>query len=76
MKFDLSYKSCTKSVKAGVKVKWEVFINLETANERLVYLFITQPKVRYVSVYSIAFALNISPKEVMVAMLNILTKGV
>ena len=76
MKFDLSYKSCIKSVKSDTKFKWEVFTKLETANEKLVYLFITQPKVRYVSVYSIAGALGLSEREVMVAMFNILTKGI
>lgn len=76
MNFDTSYKTCSESIRARIKFEWETFTKLETDNERLVYLFITQPKVRYVSILSIATVLNMSPKDVLNALWGILMKKV
>lgn len=67
-----SFKACCESIRVDVKFDFQVLSGLKKKEERLVYLFITQPDVKYVSVVFMADMLGISQKDALLALVKFL----
>lgn len=67
-------EACLETVRANISFDFNVWGQLKTHDERFVYLFITQPPVRFVSVLSIANELNISESRVIIALFGIINQ--
>lgn len=68
------YYACTESVRADICFDWWVWNKINNRKTKLVYLFITQPEVKYVSISAIACELGLKEQEVCMALFDILNK--